>query len=104
MSWSCSIRLISESGRPVTNCKVLINFSGLIGTSHSETTDGDGWAYFENEYEDEDRSRSVDAIAAYIGLFGGTEIELQTGGSIDDGESLSFTITDEDFNDASDLP
>jgi hypothetical protein len=104
MGWNCSIRLISESGRPVTNCKVLINFSGLIGTSHSETTDGDGWANFENEYEDEDRSRSVDAIAAYIGLFGGTEIELQTGGSIDDGESLSFTITDEDFNDASDLP
>jgi hypothetical protein len=50
------------------------------------------------------RSRSVDAIAAYIGLFGATEIELQRGGSIDDGESLSFTITDDDFNDTSDLP
>jgi hypothetical protein len=102
VSWSCSIYLTSESGKPLANYKVLILFSGFIGSSDTSTTDEDGCAYFENEYAE--GSRSVDSICTYLGLFGGTEVSLASGTSIDDGESMSFTIPDDEFRDASDLP
>jgi hypothetical protein len=94
--------LRSESGDPLSNYKILVLFSGFIGSSATETTDGDGVAHFENEYAD--GPQSVDTIATYLGMFGGTEVVLTSSISIDDGESLSFTIPDDEFRDASDLP
>jgi hypothetical protein len=102
MSWSCSIHLTGESGDPLTNYKILILFSDFIRSSATEITDGDGVAHFENEYAD--GPQSVDSITTYLGLFGGTEVELSSSTSMDDGESPSFTVPDDEFRDASDLP
>lgn len=104
MAWSCSIRLTAEDGRPLANYLILINFSGLIGSSHKKHTDSDGWAHFEDEYIADESSRAVDAVATYLGLANGTEVTLMEGGSIDDSEEMSFTIPDDEFADASDLP
>ncbi|ESX22248.1 hypothetical protein X766_03995 [Mesorhizobium sp. LSJC255A00] len=95
MSWQCSIRLTSERGSPLGNYQILILFSGLIGSSHTEYTDGDGWAYFENEYED--GSRSVDSISTYTGVVNSHEVTLARDTSIEDGETMAFTVSDDEF-------
>ena len=62
-----------------------------------------GFAHFEDEYFEES-SRGVDSICTYLGLLGGTEVELASNITIDDGESSAYTVSDEEFEDSSDLP
>lgn len=96
--------MTNEYARPLANYKISISFSGFIGTHHLEHTEGDGWAYFKNEYEHEEAPRSIDGIRAHLGLVGGSELQLMSDGSIDNGESLSFTVSDEDFEEVYELP
>ena len=92
MSWSCSIRFVMESGAPLGNHTVAIFFSGLMGGYVKDATDEDGWVQFEEE--NRDGPQSVEAIYFTFLL---ASITVDEDITIDDGDTLSYTIPDEEF-------
>jgi hypothetical protein len=97
MPWECSIRLLNEDGRPLSDYKITIFFSGLLGSMEHARTDSDGWATFENPYVDYDE-RSVDSAHATLSMFPSVITKtLMDGGSISNGETMSFTVSDDDW-------
>ncbi|HXO72480.1 MAG TPA: hypothetical protein VN838_26265 [Bradyrhizobium sp.] len=97
MSWQCSIRLVNEEGDPISGIKVHINFSFWTGFD-SVRTDDDGWAHF--EYESIDKPELyAETIWAALKVFPSiVDLTLAEGVSIENGETMSFTVTDEDWS------
>lgn len=83
MSWSCSVRVVDDDGDGREGVKVTLMGSGLLGGHLTEYTDSDGWAEFEM---DSDRD---EWIVENIYVDGD---EVCGSMSIDDGDTMSFTI------------
>lgn len=93
MSWSFSVRLVDEEGNPYPNEEVTC-FFGFMHHEEVETTDGDGWAYFTHEH-DEDGKMHVASL--YVGgIWGQNKYVLLSGEDIPDEDEKSFTIPRED--------
>jgi hypothetical protein len=84
MSWSCAIKIVDDDGDAVEGARVLIIGWGFTGGTISEYTDDDGWAEFELDPWNKDSFH-----AASISVDGD---EVCGEISIDDGETLSFTV------------
>ena len=98
MPWECAIRLLNEDDEPLIDYKVTIFFSGLIGSYLTERTDGDGWANFENPYLD-NKEPIIDYVYVQIQTFPTIKTKiLVEGGTISSGETMSFTISDDDWS------
>lgn len=95
MAWQCSIRVVDSRGRPISNVKVNVNFSLWVG-SDSGHTDRDGWVTF--SYARIDRHElQVNHLWADIGIILPKIVALAEDIRIENGETMSFTLTDEDF-------
>jgi hypothetical protein len=93
MDWKCSIRLVGSGGGPLRDFKVNVVTSGWLGEHLSNRTNSDGWAHFSM------RSSSERVLTKYIyvDLSMHKTKKLQDECFIDSGETLSFTVTDDDF-------
>lgn len=95
MAWECSIRLIDSRGRPIRGYKVSVNFSFWVG-SDSGHTDNDGWVTF--SYDNiEKEELQVDAIWVRLSLFPLRTKALVEDVRVENGETMSFTLTDDDW-------
>ncbi|MGZ4965099.1 MAG: hypothetical protein ACXWC8_21300 [Limisphaerales bacterium] len=61
MAWAASIRVVDEHGDAVSGAKVTVIFSLMTGHD-TEYTNDDGWAEFEYESIDSEKSLWVDDI------------------------------------------
>lgn len=85
MGWSASIRVVDESGDPVSGATVTLNFSVMSGIG-TEYTDSDGWAEF--DYESIDKSEMwVNDVYVNGDRVGGDFY-------LENGETLSFSLGD----------
>ena len=97
MSWGCAIRLLNERSRPMRDYVVTIHFSGFLAGYEKARTNSDGWASFENVYVDRSE-RSVDSVYVTLSMFPSVITStLMEGGSIENGETMTFTISDDDW-------
>jgi hypothetical protein len=95
MTWQCSIRLLSESGQPLSGYKVDILYSFFTGMDHDHT-DSDGWVNFEIDTDNSEVyvKLAFVTLSVFPGMSTKTLIEEE---SVADGETFSFTISDDDF-------
>jgi len=93
-TWEFRIRAVSENGDPAASWDVTVDFGFSYGTASGET-DHEGWADLAIEVGD---NREFPLIAQHIWLSGPLPMGATLLGEdvpIEDGDELSFTVSDE---------
>ena len=93
-TWEFRIRAVSENGRPATNWDVKVDF-GFSHDRASGVTDDEGWADLAIEVGEHRESPLVAQNIWHSGPFPMGAILLGEDIPIEDGDELSFTVSDE---------